>query len=199
MFDYKPYSLHVICGPMFAGKTSALISIIKKFEKTHRIAVFKHTLDKRFDAINLVTHDKVEAPAQPVLSTYEILRNRCLHNAQIVCIDETQFFDHTIVEVCFALMRQGIMVVCAGLDLNFRAEPFGSMDKLMCLAHSVTKLTSSCELCGEEARFSQRLTNDTPSCYYEATIMVAGSDRYQARCARCFEICTNSCCKESCL
>ncbi|KKR96236.1 MAG: Thymidine kinase [candidate division TM6 bacterium GW2011_GWE2_41_16] len=188
-------SLEVICGPMFSGKTLALIEHIKKWQSCGlKVQTFKHALDVRFAPQKLVAHNGESADAVAVSSSCDLLES-IEQDAQVIAIDEIQFFDNTIFEICTALVRQGKQVVVAGLDLDFRGEIFGAMALFLASADIVCKLSGSCNVCGKKSRFSQRITNDQPACRYEPQVIVGAHDRYEARCWNCYEFSGEDCCQ----
>ena len=181
--------IEVIAGVMFSGKSEELIRRVRRaaIAKKH-VQVFKSHLDDRYPGIHSVTtHDGLAVEAHPVDSAGEIMR--LVHaTTQVVAIDEAQFLDQGIVEVCTALAARGVRVILAGTDTDFRGEPFGPMPYLMAVAETVDKLHAICVLCGEEASRNQRLIDGRPAHYLSPTIMVGGSERYEARCRGCHDV-----------
>lgn len=181
-------SLEVICGSMFSGKSEELIRRIRRAEIARQsIALFKHHFDTRTHVEYVTTHNGEKMRACAIKSSYDItlLTDPC---TRVVGIDEIQFFDTGIIAVIAALVRQGVRVIAAGLDLDFRAVPFGSMPTLLAIADSVTKLAAVCALCGKDAQYTQRLINGTPAQYDDPIILVGAQDHYQARCRSCYSI-----------
>lgn len=175
--------IEMICGSMFCGKTEELIRRIRRASIARQhVEVFKHSLDTRYEGVQQVTsHNGQNLAAQPVNRAADILR--LLDDAvTVVAIDEVQFFDATIVEVVKTLADRGLRVILAGLDMDFRGEPFGSMPELMCVAEEVTKLHAICVVCGEEASRTQRLVNGSPAHYDDSVILVGAQESYEARC-----------------
>lgn len=180
--------LEVICGSMFSGKSEELI------RRVHRVRygklkaeVFKPALDDRYSEAEVVSHNGISVLANPVACAEEILY-KMSGTADVIAIDEVQFFDEAIVPVVQSLANQGIRVIVAGLDQDFRGEPFGQVPLLMTLAESVTKLQAICVVCGSPASRTQRLIDGKPASNNEPTIMVGASESYEARCRHCHEV-----------
>jgi thymidine kinase len=143
--------------------------------------VFKPSLDDRYSVEHVTSHDGQNIQAQPVTSAQELL-SLLSPATTVVAIDEVQFFDVAIVEAVKDMGKRGIRVILAGLDMDFRGEPFGAMPQLLCLAEDVTKLHAICLVCGEEASRTQRLVNGKPAHYEDPVIMVGAAESYEARC-----------------
>ncbi|UFJ40195.1 thymidine kinase [Brevibacillus humidisoli] len=180
--------IEVICGCMFSGKSEELIRRIRraKYGKL-RTQVFKPLIDDRYHAMAVVSHNGTMEDAIAVKHSRDIW-NAVGSDTDVVAIDEVQFFDSGIVEVAEALADQGIRVMCAGLDLDFRGEPFGSTPTLLALAEFATKLHAICMVCGNPATRTQRLIDGKPAHYHDPIIMVGTSESYQARCRHCHEV-----------
>ena len=149
--------VEVICGSMFCGKTEELIRRIRRAViAKHEVQVFKHTLDTRYEGVQKVSsHDGQAIEAQHLGHASDIIP--LIHTeTTVVAIDEVQFFDESVIEVVATLARRDIRVIVAGLDTDFRGEPFGTMPQLMCIAEEVTKLHAICVICGEPACRTQR-------------------------------------------
>ncbi len=174
--------VEVICGSMFCGKTEELIRRVRRAVIARQHAqVFKPMLDDRYSVQHVTSHDGQNIQAQPISSSQELLP--LLSPAStVVAIDEVQFFDDGIVEVINELAQRGIRVILAGLDMDFRGEPFGPMPQLLCRAEDVIKLHAICVVCGEEASRTQRLVNGQPAHYNDPVIMVGAAESYEARC-----------------
>ena len=186
--EYKKGYLEVICGCMFAGKTEELIRRIKVLEFAKKnIMVFKPAIDNRYSDTEVVSHAGAKVDSIVVKNAKEIL-DLVKNDTDVVAIDEVQFFDHDVIYVCDILARKGIRVMVAGLDTNFRAEPFGPMAELITQAEFVTKLTAVCTKCGAPATRTQRLVNGKPASYNDPTILVGASESYEARCRHCYEM-----------
>jgi thymidine kinase len=180
--------LEVICGSMFSGKSEELIRRVRRATYANqKIQVFKPAIDNRYDDVAVVSHNGTSVMATPVSSSAEILDN-LEKNVEIVGIDEAQFFDEDIIHVAEELADRGIRVIAAGLDRDFRGEPFGPMPELMALAESVTKLNAICPICGSPASRTQRLINGQPASYNDPIIMVGASESYEPRCRHHHEV-----------
>lgn len=167
---------------MFSGKSEELIRRVRRATYANQqVQVFKPAIDNRYDDVAVVSHNGTSVMATPVDSSADILEN-LLPNVEIVGIDEAQFFDEDIVYVAEQLADRGIRVIAAGLDQDFRGEPFGPMPDLMALAESVTKLNAICPLCGSPASRTQRLINGQPASYNDPIILVGASESYEPRC-----------------
>jgi thymidine kinase len=178
----------VICGSMFSGKTEELIRRLKRAViARQKVQVFKPALDDRYASEKVSSHDGMQWDAQPVRSAAEIL-SKIDDDTDVVAVDEAQFFDWTIADVCERLAKQGKRVIVAGLDMDFRGEPFGPMPVIMAQAEAVDKLQAICAVCGAPASRTQRLINGLPANYDEPQILVGAKEVYQARCRRCHEV-----------
>ncbi len=182
-------SLEVICGSMFSGKSEELIRRVRRaIIAKLKVQVFKPIIDNRFGIEHVVSHNNVKITALPVDHPYDIFD--CLEDGvQVVAIDEVQFFSKEIIQVCDALADKGIRVIAAGLDLDFRGEPFGPMPDLLAKAEIVDKLRAICVVCGQDACRSQRIINGKAADYNSPLILVGDSkEGYEARCRACFEL-----------
>ena len=181
--------IEVICGSMFSGKTEELLRRIRRSEIARKnILVFKPQIDHRYGREQVASHiGKARAEAIAVASSREIL-DLIQPDTEVVAIDEVQFFDWTIADVCGALANAGLRVIAAGLDQDFRGEPFGPMPLLMALAEQVDKLQAICVVCGSPASRTQRLIDGRPARYDDPIILVGGSESYEARCRRCHQV-----------
>jgi len=172
--------IEVICGPMFSGKTEELIRRLKRANYARqRLQIFKPRIDDRYHAEAIVTHDQVALEGIAVDRVAEI-RERLDPQAEVIGIDEVQFFGEEVVELCEYLAKRGCRVIVAGLDLDWRGEPFGPIPKLLCHAEYVTKLLSICVRCGNPAHYSHRLAADPQQ------VLVGSEQQYEALCRRCF-------------
>jgi len=174
--------IEVICGSMFCGKTEELIRRVRRAViAKQKVQVFKPEIDNRYGEKYVSTHNGENIEAETIAKPTDIpfLRHP---ETTVVAIDEVQFLDETIVSVVETLANEGVRVILAGLDLDFRAEPFGPIPQLMCVAEEVTKLHAICVICGEPASRSQRLINGEPASYDDPIIMVGASETYEARC-----------------
>ena len=176
-----PGFIEVVCGSMFSGKTEELMRRLKRAQYgRQKVQVFKPAIDNRFSEDHVQSHDANRILSIPVLSAREIL-DRVEDNTRVVGIDEIQFFDDSIVDVCNKLAYRGMRVICAGLDMDFRGQPFGPMPKLLSVAESVTKLQAVCVVCGQAASRSQKVVGDA------SVVAVGAKEMYEARCRFCHE------------
>ena len=172
--------IEIVCGSMFSGKTEELLRRIKRARLARQeVQLFKPKVDQRYDAVKIVSHEGINADAVPVASAQELLE-RVRESAAVVGIDEVQFFDEAIVTAAQNLADRGVRVIVAGLDQDYRGEPFGPMPMLMAVAEYVTKLHAVCSRCGGAASRSQRLVAS------EGQLFVGGAAAYEARCRACF-------------
>jgi thymidine kinase len=174
--------IEVITGCMFSGKSEELIRRLKRARIAKlQVQVFKPSIDTRFSNIEVVSHTGEKIQAEAVSSSIEIL-NKLSSTINVVGIDEAQFYDVEIIKVAREISRKGIRVILAGLDMDFRGEPFGPMGNLMAIADEVTKLHAICMVCGEEATMTQRLIDGKPAKYTDPVVLIGASERYEARC-----------------
>lgn len=174
--------IEVICGSMFSGKTEELIRRVRRAQIARQtVQVFKPVIDTRYGVTRITSHNGQDFEAIPCADSAEIAA-RLAPETTVVAVDEAQFFDHGIVALAERLANRGLRVIIAGLDLDFRAEPFGAMPDLMCLAEEVTKLYAICMVCGEPATRTQRLVNGEPAHYNDPVILIGAQERYEARC-----------------
>ncbi len=172
--------IEVICGSMFAGKTQELIRRLRLAAiARQKVQVFKHKLDARYEREYLVSHDQLRVPSVPVARAADIL-SRVRPGTQVVGVDEAHFFDRRLVQACQGMARGGRRVIVAGLDLDSRGRPFATIAQLMAVAEYVTKNLAICTVCGGPACRTQRLAAG------RKRIDVGHSDKYEARCRRCF-------------
>ncbi|WP_082216972.1 thymidine kinase [Dyadobacter psychrophilus] len=173
--------IEVICGSMFSGKTEELIRRLNRAKiARQRIQIFKPALDKRYHDENIVSHNDNSIRSIPVQTSIEIID--LAENCEVVGLDEAQFFDEKIVDVCTLLADSGKRVIVAGLDMDYMGKPFGCMPQLMAIAEFVTKVHAICMVCGEVASHSYRLS---PS---NERVLLGETDLYEARCRRCFNL-----------
>jgi thymidine kinase len=178
--------LEVICGPMFSGKSEELIRRLRRAEIAgQRTLIVKPRVDDRHDLGHVVSHTGARMRAVAVEEPEQILRLAQGH--AVVAIDEAQFFGRGIVPVAEELVRRGARVIVAGLDLDFRAAPFGPMPELLARAEYVDKLQAVCQRCGGPATRSQRLVEGRPAPFSGETIVIGAGDAYEARCRACYE------------
>ncbi len=180
--------IEVICGSMFSGKTEELIRRVRRSQiARQKVQVFKPRLDARYQVEKVASHNGVHLDAVVVREAKEILQ-LVDSGTDVVVIDEGQFFDWTIADVCNLLADNGRRVIIAGLDTDFRGEPFGPMPLLMAQAERVDKLQAICVVCGAPASRSQRLINGQPAFYDDPIIMVGADEVYEARCRHCHQV-----------
>jgi thymidine kinase len=180
--------LEVIVGSMFSGKSEELIRRVKRAVIARRtVQVFKPAIDDRFGVEVVRSHDGDSFIARPVRSSDEILA-LLARDTSVVGIDEVQFFDPGVIGVVRSLVADGRRVICAGLDLDFRGEPFGPVPTLLALAERVDKLEAICVVCGEPATRTQRIVNGVPAFYDEPVIVIGAKEAYEARCRSCHEV-----------
>lgn len=185
---YRPGYVEVISGCMFAGKTEELIRRIKVLEFAKKnVLVFKPSIDNRYSDTKVVSHAGSSTESIVVPDARSIL-DFVKEETDVIAIDEVQFFDPEILLVCDYLAKKGKRVMVAGLDTDFRAEPFGIMPQLITDAEFVTKLTAVCTKCGAPATRTQRIVNGRPARYTDPIIMVGASESYEARCRHCHEV-----------
>lgn len=178
-----------IAGSMFAGKTDILIKEAERcLYRKQKVLVFKPIIDDRWGKTNTVrSHSGSEFPAIPVSSPEEIITTVKDYLAEsnkldLVCIDEVQFFSEEIISVIQSLLEADIKVLYAGLSMDFRGEPFGSMPILLSLSDEINRPTAICEVCGNEASRTQRIIDGQPAKYSDPLIVIGGQDKYEARC-----------------
>jgi thymidine kinase len=169
-------SIEVVCGPMFSGKTSELIRRVERAQiAKQRVQIFKPCIDIRYNKDDVVSHTSRTLKAEPVENAVDILI-RLKDSTRVVAIDEVQFFDDAITTVVVKLAARGYRVICAGLDLDYRALPFGPMPSLLAVADEVMKIHAICTICGASASRTQRLINS------KAQVLLGETDAYEARC-----------------
>jgi thymidine kinase len=174
--------IEVVTGCMFSGKSEELIRRIKRAKiARQKVQVFKPSIDTRYSVVEVVSHAGEKVEALPVSSTKELLE-RIEEDTEVIGIDEAQFFDTEIVDALRKIAKSGKRVIVAGLDMDFRGEPFGPMPYIMAIADEVLKLHAICTVCGEDATMTQRLINGEPASYNDPVIMIGASESYEARC-----------------
>ena len=186
--------LEVICGSMFSGKTEELMRRLRRAEYAkQRVLTIKHHIDLRYNKAPtcIVSHEGKERFAFIINDTTaggEKILELASNNTDVVGIDEIHFFGNHMIHVIEKLVDQGKRVIVAGLDLDFRGEPFGILPHLLAIADEVTKLKAICVCCGDEAHHTQRLVNGQPAAYDDPIVLVGASELYEARCRQCFRI-----------
>ncbi len=189
MYDLRKEGwIEAICGSMYAGKTEELIRRLKRLDFARRnYFLFKPVIDNRYSDEEVVSHSGLKMPSIAIEHPKEILEY-ITEDTYAVAIDEVQFFEDDIIDVMDYLADNGIRVIAAGLDKDFRGEPFGMMPLLLTKAEFVTKLTSICSVCGADATRSQRLINGEPASYDDPIIQVGATEAYEPRCRHCHEV-----------
>ena len=174
-------SIEVICGSMFSGKTEELIRRLRRAQIAKlEVEIFKPKTDTRYDDTAVVSHNSNSIQSTPVENSSAILL--LSSNTQVVGIDEAQFFDEDLPDVCIKLANKGIRVIIAGLDMDFKGKPFGPMPALMAIAEDVTKVHAICVVCGSPASFSYRKVAS------DSTILLGEKESYEPRCRICFNL-----------
>ncbi|MEM7575288.1 MAG: thymidine kinase [Bacteroidota bacterium] len=173
--------IEVICGSMFSGKTEELIRRLKRARIANQhVEVFKPIVDVRYDERKVVSHDENAILAAPIASSAELLN--VSEEVDVVGIDEAQFFDSGLPQVCTQLATQGKRIIIAGLDMDFRGQPFGPIPDLLAVAEYITKVHAICSHCGNLAVHSYRLTAE------QGTVVLGEKDRYEPRCRTCYQM-----------
>lgn len=172
--------IEVICGSMFSGKTEELIRRLRRAQIAQMSTIIvKPKIDSRYSESHIVSHNQLKLESHLVDSPQDILT--LARDASVVAIDEAQFFDNSILDVCKALAQSGKRVVVAGLDTDYRGVPFGPMPELMCEADYLDKLRAICVQCGNPASYTQRTSTDA------GQVVIGELDKYEARCRNCYE------------
>jgi thymidine kinase len=187
IFEYnqKRGSIEVICGSMFSGKTEELIRRLKRAKiAKQKVEIFKPEIDIRYSENEVISHDKNSISSTPIGSPQNILL--LADDVDVIGIDEAQFFDNSLVDVCNTLAAQGYRVIVAGLDIDFKGVPFGAMPALMAVADDVTKVHAICVRCGSPAYISHRLIAD------EKQVVLGEKDIYEPICRHCFNELNNN-------
>ncbi|WP_411955593.1 thymidine kinase [Alkalibacillus sp. S2W] len=180
--------LEVICGSMFSGKSEELIRRVRRATYGNlNVRVFKPAIDNRYDDESIVSHNGNSIIARPIDDVQDIYDN-IDDSVDMVGIDEVQFFDDQVIEVAQYLADQGVRVIVAGLDQDFRGEPFGALPQLLAMAENVTKLNAICPYCGSPASRTQRLIDGKPASYDDPVILVGASESYEPRCRHHHEV-----------
>lgn len=172
--------IEVICGSMFSGKTEELIRRLKRAQFANmNVEIFKPVMDTRYDPEDIVSHDENKITSTPITSSQNMLL--LATDIEVVGVDEAQFFDESLPEVCEKLALKGIRVIVAGLDMDFLGNPFGPVPSLLAKAEYVTKLHAICMVCGNIASHSYRLVNK------DQKVLLGEKDHYEPRCRTCYD------------
>ena len=181
-------SIEVVCGSMFCGKTEELIRRLRRAViAKQNVQVFKPVIDNRYQIAKVASHNGEAFEALPIEKSDDILPN-LRETTTVVGVDEAQFFDDNIINVVKDLADRGIRVIVAGLDMDFRGEPFGVIPEIMAIAERVDKLRAICMVCGDSASRTQRLVNGKPARYDDPIIIVGADEMYEARCREHHEV-----------
>jgi len=192
MSNHSRGRIELICGSMFSGKTEEMIRRLRRAViARQQVQAFKPAIDQRYHVEKVTSHNGLHFEAQPVDCAADIMQ-ALDPRTTVVGIDEVQFFDNGIIEVCERLADSGKRVICAGLDMDFRGLPFGPMPALLARAEHVDKLHAICVVCGEEASRTQRLIEGQPAAFDDPVVMVGASEVYEARCRECHVVLSSS-------
>ncbi|MCB0521374.1 MAG: thymidine kinase [Lewinellaceae bacterium] len=173
--------IEVICGSMFSGKTEELIRRLKRAKiANQKVEIFKPKLDTRYAETKVVSHDANSILAIPIESSKKLME--LTDSISVVGIDEAQFFDEDLPDVCQSLALRGKRVIIAGLDMDYKGRPFGPMPQLLAVAEYITKVHAICQHCGNLATHSYRLAAD------EKTVVLGEKDLYEPRCRTCYHM-----------
>ena len=188
---YRPKDhgcIEVVCGPMYSGKSEELIRRIRRAEiAKQKVQVFKPTIDDRYDKQDIVSHRGDKIQGIPVSRSEDIL-NYLDEDTEVIGIDEVQFFDDGIIKIVNQLADNNKRVIVAGLDTDFRGEPFNVMPQLMAIAEFVDKITAICMKCGNPATKTQRLIDGKPADYNDPIVLIGAKESYEARCRNSHEV-----------
>ncbi|OWP59013.1 thymidine kinase [Bacillus velezensis] len=180
--------LELICGSMFSGKSEELIRRVKRATYAKQeVKVFKPAIDNRYSEEAVVSHNGTSMTSHVISSSAEIW-DHISESTDVIAVDEVQFFGESIIGDLSSLADKGYRVIAAGLDMDFRGEPFGVVPNLMAIAESVTKLQAVCSVCGSPASRTQRLIDGKPASYDDPVILVGASESYEARCRHHHEV-----------
>lgn len=186
--NHKAGQIEVICGSMFSGKSEELIRQVRRFIFGKiTVHVFKPAMDDRYADEAIVSHNGTSVFAHPIDQSRDIL-GMVGKDTEIVAIDEAQFFDNGLVEVTQALANKGIHVLLAGLDTDFRGEPFGPMPDLLAISNTVKKLSAICPICQMPSSRTQRLIDGKPALYDDPIILLGANESYEPRCRKHHEV-----------
>jgi len=172
--------IEIVCGPMFSGKTEELIRrLVRAQIAKQKVEIFKPAIDNRYSEGYIVSHNNRKIKSVVISDPHEILAH--IDEADVIGVDEAQFFDKSIVEVCRSLANSGKRVVIAGLEKDYMGRPFGPMPELLIEAEFISKVLAICVICGDPANYSQRLSHEG------GQVVVGEADKYEARCRTCFD------------
>ena len=178
--SHRPGRIEVVCGPMFSGKTEELIRRMKRAEfARQKVEIFKPAIDTRYSEEDVVSHDQHSIPSTPIDSSSSILL--LSSDIDVVGIDEAQFLDDRLPEVCNELANRGVRVIVAGLDMDFKGVPFGPMPALCAIADEVTKVHAICVRCGNLAYVSHRLVDN------DKRVLLGETNEYEPLCRECYQ------------
>ena len=173
--------IEVICGSMFSGKTEELIRRLKRAKIAgQKVEIFKPQVDTRYNDVHVVSHDENSILSTPIKHSTDLLE--LVEGVNVIGIDEAQFFDENLPGVCQQLALRGIRIICAGLDMDYRGEPFGPMPNLLAVGEYITKVHAICQHCGNLATHSYRLSTEGDQ------VVLGEKDRYEARCRTCYHM-----------
>ncbi|MDX1349203.1 MAG: thymidine kinase [Putridiphycobacter sp.] len=176
----KNAQIRVICGPMFSGKTKTLIRVVNDYKRANKkVLVVKPKIDKRYANNHVVSHDKDRIQAIEITEPKKILD--FILSVDVIAIDEVQFFDASIVRVCQLIAEKGKTCVVSGLDLDYKAQPFGEMPRILAIADEIIKLNSVCTFCSGPARFTHRISSELE------TVVLGEKDKYTPLCRSCYQ------------
>jgi thymidine kinase len=185
---YRPVNhgyIEVVIGPMYSGKSEELIRRLKRAKiAKQNVVVFKPLIDDRYSKEDVVSHSGYTINAIPIKNSFE-MKKYINEDTQVVGIDEVQFFNNEVVDMAMELADRGIRIIAAGLDMDFKGEPFGPTPSLLAVAEFIDKIQAICSVCGQPATRSQRLINGKPAKYDEPIIQVGAVESYEARCRKC--------------
>lgn len=177
--QYVKGCIEVICGSMFSGKTEELIRRLKRAQfAKQKVEIFKPAVDTRYDEVNVVSHNSNSIHSTPVPSSANILL--LAGDVQVVGIDEAQFFDDGLTDVCNTLANNGVRVIVAGLDMDYLGKPFGPIPSLLAIAEHVTKVHAICVRCGSIANYSHRMTEES------SLVLLGETNNYEPLCRDCY-------------
>lgn len=188
---YRPSGhgyIEMVVGPMYSGKSEELIRRLKRAKiAKQEVIVFKPSIDNRYSEEDVVSHSGVAIRAVAIDDLSKI-KEYITPKTQVVGFDEVQFFEQGIIDIVIKLADEGIRVICAGLDMDFKAIPFGVIPELLARAEFIDKLQAVCVKCGDPATRTQRIIDGKPARYEDPVILVGATESYEARCRKCHQI-----------